>query len=248
MRNSKPSSNDPDDDDDDDLEEDQHRNKLLQQNAILMLSGPISSHHLGLAQELLSYHYREDFNNPITLLINSPGGSCEIGWAIVDVMNFIRLPVNTVVIGMAASMAADIFANGDHRTMGQHSTLMVHSHSSIVGGDYTKLISTMKGETIEYNRRLQHYITNSKYKTKQEIEDVFFKHGDLYLTPTETLEHGLADAISQSNSRGKRVKETAIGSQLLEEPLTDLTRDRSSSRTIADAVKGFRKTRFPRIR
>jgi ATP-dependent Clp protease protease subunit len=242
MRQSKQSRQTEHEDDEDDYDEEGvKRNQLLQQNAILMLSGPISNHHLGITQELLAYHYREDFNSPITLLINSPGGSCEIGWAIVDVMNFIRLPVNTVVLGMAASMAADIFANGDHRTMGEHSTLMVHSHSSMVGGDYTKLISTMKGETIEYNRRLQHYITNSKYTTKQQIEDIFFKHGDLYLTPQETLDHGLADAISQSNSRGKRIKQPAIGSQLLEEPLRDFARDRSPSRPVTQAVTGFRK-------
>lgn len=198
------------DEEEDEAESQQRPPEVLKERAIMMLSGPIGESHLAICHELLSYHFRTDFNDPITLLINSPGGACEVGWAIVDVMNFIRLPVHTVVIGLAASMAADIFVNGDHRTMGEHSTLMIHPHSSISAGSHSKLIATLKGDMIEHNRRIQHYVTNSKYTNKEEVEEHLLetKGEDLYLSPQECLTHGLTDAIAVSDKKTKRRKNT----------------------------------------
>lgn len=209
--------NDEEDEDEDLEEETSPTNRVLKQNAILMLSGPITSGHLGICHELLSYHYRPDFNETITLLINSPGGICEIGWAIVDTMNFVRCPIQTVCIGFAGSMAADIFVNGDTRIMGEHSTLMVHPHSTINGGSHHKLLATLKGDQIEYNRRLKHYLTNSKYTNRNLVEDTFFKvpGEDLYLTPEECVLHGLADGIAANDKKKKRNKDPAIGAELL---------------------------------
>lgn len=185
---------------------DKKTRNILNQRAILMLTGPISNGHLGICHELLSYHYNSEYNDAITLLINSPGGSCDVGWAIVDVMNFIRLPVHTVCIGLAASMAADIFVNGDHRVMGEHSTLMIHPHSSISAGSHSKLIASLKGDIIEHNRRVQHYVTNSKYNSIEAVEKhlVGTKGEDLYLSPDECLKHGLTDEIAISTKKAKR--------------------------------------------
>jgi ATP-dependent Clp protease protease subunit len=178
----------------------------LKKRAILMLAGEIQEGHMSLVFELLDYHYQPDFNEPLTLLINSHGGRCDIGWAIVDTMNFVRYPINTVVIGMAASMAADIFVNGDHRTMGEHSTLMIHPHSSMSAGSHSRLLATFKGDQIENDRRLNHYLNNSKYKTIDQIQSqlIGVRGDDLYLTPQECKEHGLTDDIAYSEKRKLR--------------------------------------------
>jgi ATP-dependent Clp protease protease subunit len=214
----------------------------LQKKAIVMLSGPIGPNHLGLCHELLRYHFDETFNDTITLLINSPGGMCEIGWAIVDTMNFVRCPIQTVCIGFAGSMAADIFVNGDTRVMGEHSTLMVHPHSSITGGSHHKMVATMKGDQIEYNRRLQHYLTNSKYNSKKLVEDIFFKviGEDLYLTPEECVAHGVADGIAANDKKKKRNKDPAIGAQLLGKTTGASATDRSGKGAKPRAVSAAR--------
>lgn len=190
----------------------------LTERAILILAGEIQTSHLGICYELLNFHYKEDFNDPITLLINSPGGNAAIGWAIVDVMNFVRVPVHTVCIGLAASMAADIFVNGDVRTMGQNSTLMIHPHFSNSTGSHHKLIANIKGDIIEHNRRVQHYVTNSKYESAEEVEQVLLstRGEDLWLNPQECLDHGLADAIATNNKKNKRRKHPALGSDLVQ--------------------------------
>jgi ATP-dependent Clp protease protease subunit len=177
----------------------------VQDKAILLIAGSIDQQHLGICIELLSFHYKEDFNEPITLLINSPGGSCSVGWAIIDTMDFIRLPVNTVCIGQAASMAADIFVNGDHRTMGFKSNLMVHSHSNLIGGTHNKLIASLKGDELEHNRRVDHYCRNSKIKTIAKVQKTFFSTPgeDLYLTPAECLKLGLTDDVTKPKDRNR---------------------------------------------
>ena len=227
---------------DEDFEEVVRRRELkkqLQKKAIVMLSGPIGPNHLGLCHELLRYHFDETFNDTITLLINSPGGMCEIGWAIVDTMNFVRCPIQTVCIGFAGSMAADIFVNGDTRVMGAHSTLMVHPHSTVNGGSHHKLLATLKGDQIEYNRRLQHYLTNSKYNSKKVVEDTFFKvvGEDLYLTPEECVEHGVADGIAVNDKKKKRNKDPAIGAQLMGQTPRASTSDRSGKGTKPRATR-----------
>jgi ATP-dependent Clp protease, protease subunit len=232
--NTKSSDDFEDEDEDEGSPPQDRRPKILKDRAILMLSGAIGEAHLGICHELLSYHFMPDFNEPITLLINSPGGSCEIGWAIIDIMNFIRLPIHTVAIGLAASMAADIFVNGDKRTVGEHATVMIHPHSSISAGSHSKLLATMKGDIIEHNRRLQHYVTNSKYHSAKEVEGNLFsiRGEDLYLTPEECVQHGLADDISFSDKKTKR-KKIALNdrSKLLEKVSKSSSRGRSRKRS-----------------
>lgn len=192
-----------DDDDDDDFDEIASP-AILKEKAIMLLSGPINVGHLALAGQLLAYHYDDSFKEPITLLINSPGGSCDVGWAIIDVMNFIRLPIHTVAIGASASMAADIFANGDKRTIGEHGSLMIHSHSNMVAGTHSQLISAMKGDQMEMDRRRHHYLNNSICTTLDEVQSTFFSKDDLYLTPADCVKLGIADEIALSNKKDKR--------------------------------------------
>jgi ATP-dependent Clp protease, protease subunit len=176
--------------------------------AVVMLSGEIGEHHRSLINTLLEFHFNPNFNDPITLLINSDGGDASVGWAIIDVMNFIRLPVHTVSLGYVCSMAADIFVNGDVRTIGEHSTLMIHPHTSGTVGNFHTLIASQRGDIIEHTRRVNHYLSNSKYKTEEAVNVNLLgvSGGDLYLTPEEVIEHGLADEIARTseNKRNKR--------------------------------------------
>lgn len=189
-------------------EEDDSSSSETDSRAIMLLSGEIGEGHRSIIGNLLELHYNPSFNEPITLLINSDGGDASVGWAIIDVMNFIRLPVHTVALGYCCSMAADIFVNGDHRVIGEHATLMIHPHSSGAIGDHHSLIAARNGDIIEHNRRINHYLSNSKYETDSEINAKLLGvlGGDVYLTPQEVLEHGLCDeiALTSENKRHKR--------------------------------------------
>lgn len=184
------------------------KNSISENRAIHLISGEINEDHLDICNELLAYHFNPEFKGSVTLIVNSPGGSCEVGWAIVDVMNFVRFPIQTVAVGTVASMAVDIFINGDYRVIGENATLMIHPHSTTGIGSHTHLIASFKGDTIEHDRRLKHFTINSKYKTKEEVQKTLFSTpgDDLYLTPEETISHGLADEIAIVNKEERRKK------------------------------------------
>lgn len=70
-----------------------------------------------------------DNTKPINIYINSPGGSIMNGMAIYDVSKIIKSPINTICIGMAASMAAILMLMGKERSGLKHSRIMLHEAS-----------------------------------------------------------------------------------------------------------------------
>ncbi len=177
---------------------------------ILMLSGVLDADtHQGLVHELLSYHFSPDFNDTVTIVINSPGGEADVGWAIIDTMNFVRYPIQTTAVGFAASAAADIFCNGDIRVMGAHSLLMIHDTAMAAAGAYQDLVAQRKCQDLDHERGVLHYVNNSKYKTAEEVKQHLLVGRDLYLNPQEAIAHGLCDNIAVPN-KSKRPKLTAL--------------------------------------
>ena len=84
----------------------------LLKDRIVMLSGPIDDAVANSVIAQLLFLDAQDPDKDIYLYINSPGGSVSAGLAIFDTMNFINADVQTIVIGMAASMGAFLLAAG----------------------------------------------------------------------------------------------------------------------------------------
>jgi ATP-dependent Clp protease protease subunit len=78
----------------------------LLKDRIIMLSGPIEDDMANAIIAQLLFLDAQDFTKDIYLYINSPGGVITSGMAIYDTMNFIQSDVQTIVTGMAASMAS----------------------------------------------------------------------------------------------------------------------------------------------
>lgn len=78
-------------------------------------------------------------NSPITVYLNSGGGSVGAGVAMMEMINHVRLqdkvPIHTVITGYAYSMGAIVCQAGDRRSMGPYSTMMLHSSSWVLSGD-----------------------------------------------------------------------------------------------------------------
>lgn len=76
----------------------------------------------------------QDSEKAISLYINSPGGSITAGMAIHDTMRYIKAPVHTIGIGLAASMGALLLASGNKRSVLPHTKVMIHQ--PLVSGDF----------------------------------------------------------------------------------------------------------------
>ena len=108
-----------------------------------------------LAEEIVEKLWALDHqnHNPITLFINSPGGSVSDGFAIIDTMLGIASPVITVITGEACSMAGLISVAGNKRFITENSYWMGHS---MTGGSYDYIAKA--SARMEYLKTLQNRI------------------------------------------------------------------------------------------
>lgn len=137
----------------------------------------------------------ENPSEGITLYINSPGGEVSSGLAVYDAMQAVSCPVKTICIGMAASMAALLFASGDQREMLPHGRVLIHDPLIAGGGiqgSALKIDSVAKDlmQTRETVGRIL-----AKH-TGHSLEEVLEKTAtDCYFSAPEAVAWGLADCI-----------------------------------------------------
>jgi len=133
-----------------------------------------------------------DNNSPIHLYLNSPGGGIYAGYSILDTMNFISNDVNTMVTGMAASMAFILAISGKERSALKHSRLMQHQPLGGVQGQASDILITAK--QIEMLRNELYQIISDK--TGQPYEKVEWDcDRDYWMTSIEAKDYGAIDKI-----------------------------------------------------
>ncbi len=139
----------------------------------------------------------------ISLYINSPGGSVTAGMAIYDTMNYVKCPVRTVCIGMAASMGAFLLMAGEKgkRMALPNSEIMIHQPSGGASGQATDV--TIRAEWLLKTRhKMSRMMADMTGKTLEEIErDVERDH---FMTAQEALEYGIIDEIYQPKPKTAR--------------------------------------------
>ena len=139
----------------------------------------------------------EDPDKEIYFYINSPGGSITDGMAIVDTMNYIKCPVETVCVGLAASMGAVLLTAGEKgkRFAMPNSEIMIHQ--PLIGG------GGLQGQATEIKIHADHLVRTREKLNKFLSErtgkplDIIEKdtERDNYMTAEEALEYGLIDGI-----------------------------------------------------
>lgn len=163
---------------------------------VIFLQGEVTDAMANTIVCELLYLESEDPDAPITMYINSPGGSVTAGLAIKSTMDFIKCPVHTVAMGMAASMGAFLLASGEqgHRAVLKDTTVMIHQVLGGAQGQVTDMkIRVAFSDSL--NEKLVTYLseyTGGKvsYDEMKELCD-----RDNFLTAEKALELGLIDEI-----------------------------------------------------
>lgn len=139
----------------------------------------------------------ENSEAPITIYINSPGGSITDGLAIYDVMNKIKCPIITVCVGMAASMAAFLLSCGSRgkRYCLPNSTVMIHQPIGGVQGQAAE-IKIVATRILNLYDKLAEIMSKNSFIDKETMKEALDR--DNYLTPEEALKMGLVDKIIDS--------------------------------------------------
>jgi ATP-dependent Clp protease protease subunit len=138
-----------------------------------------------------------DADNPerdIYLYINSPGGSVSAGLAIYDTMQFLRSPVNTICMGMAASMGCFLLSGGraGKRSALPHARIMMHQPSG--GSQGTAADIEVQAREILYLRgKIYSVMSKHTGRPVEQIERDFDR--DRYMSAEEAKEYGIVDHI-----------------------------------------------------
>ena len=168
----------------------------LLKDRIIFLSEDVNSASASLVVAQLLFLESEDPDKEISLYINSPGGSITDGMAIVDTINYIKCPVSTICVGMAASMGAVLLASGAKGKRFATPNAEILIHQPLISGG-------LSGQTTEIKIHADHMVrTREKLnkllseRTGQSLERIEMDtERDNYMTAGEALEYGLIDGI-----------------------------------------------------
>lgn len=160
----------------------------------LLISGPVTDRMLRDAQTRLLVMEQRDAKKPVTVLINSPGGSADAGFALFDLLRFIRPPVNTVVNGLCASAGVLIHLAADkkRRFCLPESRFMIHQPSTMSRGTAADLDITAK-EILKLRDRYNRIIAETTGHKPEEVLERARR--DWWLGAGEALEFGLVAKV-----------------------------------------------------
>ena len=167
--------------------------RLLKER-IIFLTGPVEDGMASLITAQLLFLESENPKKEIAMYINSPGGVVTSGMAIYDTMQYIRSPVSTVCIGMAASMGSFLLAAGEagHRIALPNARIMVHQPSGGFRGQASD-IERHAEDIIKTKKRLNELYAKHTGKTVEEIERALDR--DNFLDSEEAKAFGLVDHV-----------------------------------------------------
>ncbi len=171
----------------------------LLKDRIIFLGEAIDDHVANIVIAQFLFLDAENKDKDIKFYINSPGGSVSAGLAIYDTMQYIKSPVSTICVGMAASMASVLLAAGEpgKRFALPNSEIMIHQ---VMGG--------AEGQASDIKIRAEHIL-----KIKDKMNKILASHTgksiaivekdsdrDYFMSADEALKYGIIDKIFKKQS------------------------------------------------
>ena len=172
----------------------------LLKDRIVMLNGQVDDASANVVVAQLLFLESQNPDKPINFYINSPGGSVTAGMSIYDTMQFIKSPIHTTVMGIAASMGSFLAMAGEKgkRAILPHARHMIHQPSGGAGGQ-TSDISIAAKEILRWRQTINNILSKHSGKSIDQLEKDSDR--DYYMSAEEAKEYGLVDeVISQKPS------------------------------------------------
>ena len=168
--------------------------KLLQDRIIFLGDQIMSDNTNSIIMQML-WLAADSPEEPISLYINSPGGVIYDGLAIKDIMDDIPCKVNTVGVGMCASMGAYLLAAGTGtRRVTKNCRIMLHSASSGTKGTIHDMAVDFNETKYMNDKLLEDIVSFSCGKLTEELLNKATQR-DHYMNPEEAINMGIIDAV-----------------------------------------------------
>ncbi len=169
----------------------------LLKDRIIFLGGPINEDVSNVVVAQLLFLEADDPEKDVYLYINSPGGSITAGMAIYDTMQYIRSDVQTICVGMAASMGAFLLAAGakGKRTALPNSEILIHQPliaGSGLAGQATEIEIHAK-QLLKIKSKLNRILAERTGQPLEKVENDTDR--DFYMSAAEAKEYGIVDQV-----------------------------------------------------
>ncbi len=173
----------------------------LLKDRIIMLTGPVEDNMANSVIAQLLFLDAQDNTKDIYLYVNTPGGSVSAGLAIVDTMNFIKSDVQTIVMGVAASMGTIIASSGakGKRFMLPNAEYLIHQPMGGAGSGTQQTDMAIVAEHLLRTRNtLEKILAENSGKSIEQIHKDAER--DYWMSAQETLEYGFIDEIMENSN------------------------------------------------
>ncbi|MDE3173136.1 MAG: ATP-dependent Clp endopeptidase proteolytic subunit ClpP [Gemmatimonadota bacterium] len=183
----------------------------LLMDRIVFLGTPVNDDVANIIIAQLLFLQADSPERDIHLYINSPGGSVSAGLAIYDTIQFLKAPVNTICMGMAASMGAFLLAAGrkGKRFALPHSRIMIHQPSQSGGGGTASDIEIQAKEILYLRSKLNELMAKHTGQPIETIEKDTDR--DRFMSADEAKEYGLVDAVISNASAIAETSDVGAG-------------------------------------
>ena len=167
--------------------------RLLKER-IIFVAGPVEDGMSTLVVAQLLFLEAENPKKEISMYINSPGGVVTAGLSVYDTMQYIRPPVSTLCVGLAASAASLLLIAGakDMRLSLPNASIMVHQPSGGYQGQATDIMIHAE-QTLKIKKRLNEIYAEHSGQPIEVVEAALER--DRYMTPEEAKGWGHIDEI-----------------------------------------------------
>ncbi|MCQ2010666.1 ATP-dependent Clp endopeptidase proteolytic subunit ClpP [Sporolactobacillus sp. STSJ-5] len=166
----------------------------LLKDRVIFLGSEINDEVANSIVAQLLFLASEDSEKDISIYVNSPGGSVSAGFAILDTMNFIKPDIQTICVGMAASMASIILTSG---TKGKRLSLpngevMIHQPLGGAQGQASDIEISAR-HILKTKEKLNKILSETSNRSYEQIlKDT---DRDNFLTAEQAKEYGFVDKI-----------------------------------------------------
>ncbi|MEN8149184.1 MAG: ATP-dependent Clp protease proteolytic subunit [Planctomycetota bacterium] len=169
----------------------------LMETRTVLISEPVSSDLSEKILPRLLLLEAEDPKAPVKVLINSPGGAVDDGFAIYDMMRYVSCPVTSVCIGLAASAATIILLGGDkgRRVALPNTRILLHQPSQSMRGVASD-VEISGNEILRIRARINELLAAECGKKVEEIQTDLNR--DFWLSAQQAVEYGLLDKVIET--------------------------------------------------
>ena len=177
----------------------------LLKDRIVFLSGQVEDEMANAVVAQLLFLEMDNPDADISLYINSPGGSVTAGMAIYDTMQYIKAPVRTVCVGLAASMGASLLMAGEKgkRMALPNAEVMIHQPSGGAQGQATD-VSIRAEWLIRTKKKMNQMMADMAGQSVEEVSAD--PERDYFMSAGEAHAYGIVDQVMKRRKHGKAEK------------------------------------------